>query len=113
MTAAMSVFEQFDVNCDINSKASRWEDYIDRYEDYCLSFDVTDEKRKRALLLHSAGVDVKKIHKALVIHILGENEDEYNKNRDTLNDYLMPKKNVEYEIFNKNRRITRYVLYTS
>ena len=30
MTAAMSVFEQFDVNCDINSQASRWEDYIDR-----------------------------------------------------------------------------------
>ena len=46
MTAAMSVFEQFDVNCDINSQASRWEDYIDRYEDYCLVFDVTDSKRK-------------------------------------------------------------------
>ena len=46
MSAAMSVFEQFDVNCDINSQASRWEDYIDRYEDYCLAFDVTDAKRK-------------------------------------------------------------------
>ena len=76
MTAAMSVFEQFDVNCDINSQAYRWEDYIDRYEDYCLAFDVTDAKRIRALLLHSAGVDVKKIHKTLVIHTPGENEDE-------------------------------------
>ena len=63
MTAAMSVSEQCDVNCDINSQASRLEDYIDRYEDYCLAFDVTDEKRKRALLLHSAGVDIKKIIK--------------------------------------------------
>ena len=42
MTAAMSAFEQFDVNCDINCQASRWEYYIDRYEDYCLAFDVTD-----------------------------------------------------------------------
>ena len=81
-------------------QASRWEDYIDRYEDYCLAFDVTDAKRKRALLLHSAVVDVKKIHKSLVIHTPGENEDEYTKTRDALNNYFMPKKNVEYEIFN-------------
>ena len=90
MTAAMSVFEQFDVNCDINSQASGWDDYIDRYEDDCLAFDVTDAKRKRVLLLHSAGVDVKKIHKTLVIHTPGENEDEYTKTRDTLNNYFMP-----------------------
>ena len=62
MTAVMSVFEQFDINCDINSQASRWEDYIDRYGYYCLAFDVIDAKRKRAFLFHSAGVDVKKIH---------------------------------------------------
>ena len=45
-------------------------------------------------------VDVKKIHKTLVIHTPGENEDEYTKTRDALNNYFMPKKNVEYEIFN-------------
>ena len=100
MTAAMSVFEQFDVNCDISSQASRWKDYIDRYEDYCLAFDITDAKRKTALLLHSAGVDVKKIHKRLVIHTPGENEDEYNKNRHALNNYIMLRKNGKYEIFN-------------
>ena len=54
----------------------------------------------RALLLHYAGVDAKKIHKTLVIHTPGENEDEYTNTRDTLNNYFMPKKNVEYEIFN-------------
>ena len=42
MTVAMFALEQFDVNCDINSQVSRWEDYIDRYETYCLVFDVTD-----------------------------------------------------------------------
>ena len=46
-----------------------WEDNIDCYEDYCLAFDVTDAKRKRALLLYSAGVDVKKIHNTLVIQV--------------------------------------------
>ena len=86
MTAAMSVFEQFDVNCDISSQASRWKDYIYRYEDYCLAFDITDAKRKTALLLHSAGA--------------GENEDEYTKTRHALNNYFMPRKNSEYEIFN-------------
>ena len=44
MTAAMSAFEQCDVNCDINSQASRLEDYIDSYKDYCLAFDGTDAK---------------------------------------------------------------------
>ena len=52
------------------------------------------------MLLHSAGVDVKKIHKTLIIHTPGKNEDEYTKTRDALNKYFMPKKNVEYEIFN-------------
>ena len=65
-----------------------------------MAFDVTDAKGKRALLLHSAGVDVKKIHKTLIIHTTDKNEDEYTKTRDALNNYFMPKKNVEYEIFN-------------
>ena len=99
MTAYMSAFEQFDVNCDSNSQASRWEDYIDHYGDYYLAFDVTDAKRKRALPLHSAGVDVKKIHKTLVIHTPGKNVDEHTKTRDSLINNFVPKKNVEYEIF--------------
>ena len=60
MAAVMSAFEQFDVICDINSQASRWENYIDHYKDYCLAFDVADAKCKIALLLHSAGVDVRR-----------------------------------------------------
>ena len=85
MTAVMSAIEHFDVNCDINFQASRWEDYIDRYEDYCLAFNVTDSKRNRALLLHCAGVNVKNIHRTLETHTPGENEDEYTKTRDATN----------------------------
>ena len=62
MTAAMSALNNLMLTV---ISASRCEDYIDRYEDYCLAFDVTDSKWKRALLLHSAGVDVRKIHKTL------------------------------------------------
>ena len=64
-----------------------------------MAYDVIDTKRKRALLLHSVGVDVK-IHKTLVIHNSGENEDEYTKSRDAFNNYFMPKKKVGYEMFN-------------
>ena len=63
-----------------------------------MAFDITDVKRKAALLLHSAGVDVKKIHKRLVIHTPDENEDKYTKTKHALNDYFMPRKNGEYEI---------------
>ena len=100
MATAIPVFEQFDVDTNINSLSSRWEDYIDRYNDYCLAFDIKNPERKKALLLHSAGVGVKKIHKTLAIEDPTGDDNVYSKTEQALNNYFMPKKNIEYEIFN-------------
>ena len=100
MATAIPVFEQFDVDTNINSLSSRWEDYIDRYNDYCLAFDIQNPERKKALLLHSAGVGVKKIHKTLAIEDPTGDDNVYSKTEQALNNYFMPKKNIEYEIFN-------------
>ena len=80
METAIPVFEQFDVDTNINSLSSRWEDYIDRYNDYCLAFDIKNPERKKALLLHSAGVGVKKM--CIVKNLL-------KKQRSNINDALL------------------------
>ena len=67
MATAIPVFKQFEVDTNINSLPSRWEDYIDRNNDYYLAFDIQNPERKNALLLHSADVGVKKVHKTLEI----------------------------------------------
>ena len=100
MATAIPVFEQFDVDTNINSLSSRWEDYIDRYNDYCLAFDIKNPERKKPLLLHSAGVGVKKIHKTLAIEDPTGDDNVYSKTEQALDNYFMPKKNIEYEIFN-------------
>ena len=100
MTGAMSAFEQFDVNCDINAKLPDGRITLIVMKIIAWHLMVLMQNTKKTMMLHSAGVDVKKIHKALVIHTPGENEDEYTKTRDVLNNYFMPKKNVEYEINN-------------
>ena len=100
MATAIPVFEQSDVDTNINTLSSRWEDYIDRYNDYCLAFDIQNPERKKALLLHSAGVGVKKIHKTLAIEDPTGDDNVYSKTEQALNNYFVPKKNIEYELFN-------------
>ena len=57
-------------------------------------------KEKKALLLHSAGVGVKKIHKTLAIEDPTGDDNVYSKTEHALHNYFIPKKNIEYEIFN-------------
>ena len=100
MTTAIPVFEPFGVDTNINSLSSRWEDYIDRYNDYCLAFDIKNPERKKALLVHSAGVGVKKIHKTLEIEDPTGVDNVYSKTDQDLNNYFIQKNNIKYEIFN-------------
>ena len=51
-------------------------------------------------MLHSAGVGVKKIHKTLAIEDPTGDDNVYSKTEQALNNYFIPKKNIEYEIFN-------------
>ena len=58
--------------------------------------DITDAKRKRALLLYQVGQQTHNIFDTLPDHGA---EDDYKTAVDTLSAYFLPKRNVAYEIF--------------
>ena len=66
---------------DPSSVGQRWTSWLRRFEIYLLAMDITDVKRKHALLLYQGA------------------EDEYKTAVDTLSAYFLPKRNVVYEIF--------------
>ena len=57
--------------------------------------DITDEKQKRALLLHHAGPSVDEIFDTL--ESTGEEKD-YKKAIDKLTEHFSPQKNIAYEV---------------
>ena len=71
----------FDPFTDPSSVGQRWTSWLRRFETYLLAMDITDVKRKHALLLYQGA------------------EDEYKTAVDTLSAYFLPKRNVIYEIF--------------
>ena len=64
-----------------------------------LAFAIQNPERKMALLLHSAYVGVKKIHKTLEIEDPTGDENVYSKTEQAMNNYFIPRKTNEYEIF--------------
>ena len=56
--------------------------------------DITDDNRKRTLLLHYAGEEVADVFETLV-----ETGNTYATAKQKLTDYFAPKKNTEYEIY--------------
>ena len=53
--------EAFDVLGDPNTTSQRWKQWVSRFELIVLAAAVSDDKQKRALLLHCAGPDVQDI----------------------------------------------------
>ena len=83
----------FDPISDPTSIGQRWKVWKRRFETYLVAIDVKDDKRKRALL-YQVGQETQEIFETLT----GTGED-YATAIEKLDQYFLPKKNVDYEIF--------------
>ncbi|XP_033110746.1 uncharacterized protein LOC117111846 [Anneissia japonica] len=72
----------------------RWERWLKRFDNFLIAKAITDDVRKRAMLLHLGGDDVFEISES---HTLAE--DTYAQTKEKLSAYFAPKRNIEYEIF--------------
>ena len=77
---------------DHRSLSQRWEKWTKSLDYYLRASGVTDQKQKRAVLLHLAGPDVQEIFETL--HNTGE---DYKTALEKRNEYFQPKRNIPYE----------------
>ena len=62
---SLPTFPTFPVHAESNTAGTRWEKYVKRLENLFIGFGVTDDNRKRALLLHYSGEEVADIFDTL------------------------------------------------
>src|SRR5664279_1884851 len=87
---------------DPTSAAQRWKRWSDRFDNLVVAMNVTDNKRKKALLLHLAGDAVFDIFEGLVLSDIADDADPavtnvYTVAKGALDAHFNPKKNVEFE----------------
>ena len=92
MAQGLPVFPSFSVRDP--AVDTRWKKWCARLENLLVGLDITDKKRKRALLLHYAGEEVNEI-----FDTLDGTGDDYASALSKLNDYFAPKKSTEFEIY--------------
>ena len=83
----------FDPKGDLNGISQRWKRWKRSFASYLTGKGVTDDKQKRALLLHAAGVDAQ-------IYFTMVSEEEifsFNTTMKALDDYFVPKSTVPFE----------------
>ena len=76
------------------SLSQRWKTWKRRFETYLVAINVTDAKKKRALLLYQAGEETQEIFDTLI-----DTGEDYDTAIEKLDEYFSQKKNLEYEIF--------------
>eukprot|EP00794_Sanderia_malayensis_P004155 gene4155-4710_t len=85
----------FDPDLDVGASVGpQWRTWLADFETFVIANDITDAKRKRALLLYQAGSRVREIFRQL--QDTREDKD-YQKAVDKLNEYFEPQKNRRYE----------------
>ncbi len=75
---------------DHRTLAQRWEKWTKSLDYYLRASGVTDQKQKRAVLLHLAGPDE-------IFETLPDTGDDYKTALEKLNEYFKPKKNIPFE----------------
>ncbi|XP_077983944.1 uncharacterized protein LOC144438677 [Glandiceps talaboti] len=105
MTADIGGLQAFDIKDDPHSTSQRWKKWRRAFELYLIGKGITADAQKRALLLHTAGLEVQEIYFTLV----GEDtEKEYKDTMKVLNDYFIPKANVPFK-----RHLFRQIVQSS
>ena len=95
-TSLVQGLPSFDPDTDLGASVGpRWKTWLADFVTFVIANDITDDKRKRALLLFQAGSRVREIFRQL--QDTGEDED-YKKAVDKLNEYFEPQKNRLNEV---------------
>ncbi|XP_006824607.1 uncharacterized protein LOC102801657 [Saccoglossus kowalevskii] len=94
MATALLPFPSFPVHDESTSIGPRWTKWVKRFETYLVAQGITDDKRKRALLLYSAGDEV-----ADIFDTLPDTGDEFKEALEALYKYFVPKVNKAYEVY--------------
>ena len=92
--AAMPTLPSFDAHGEPSTTALRWERWLQRFEGAMVGFGITNNTRKRALLLFYAGEEVENIFNTL--ENTG-NANDYDTAKTKLTEHFTPKKNPDYE----------------
>ncbi len=96
-TSLVQGLPPFDPDIDVEASVGpRWRTWLADFETFVIANDITDDKRKRALLLYQAGSRVREIFRLL--QGAGEDKD-YKIAVDKLNEYFEPQKNKLYEVY--------------
>ena len=82
----------FNPNGDSTGLGQRWKKWVKGFSIYLIAAGISDDEQKRALLLHSAGEDVREI-----VETLSSDTTTYAALTTALNDYFLPKQNKRYE----------------
>ena len=86
----------FEPRADPTNTSARWTKWLERFETYLVAANITNNARKRALLLYQAGSEVHEIFKTLPN--TGETDD-YDLAVTALTTYFEPDKNRIYQIY--------------
>ncbi len=94
MATNMPTLAPFDPHNEPTALSVKWGKWLKRYEGAMVGFNITGDKRKRALLLHYGGEQVQ-----AVFGILSDtgNENDYEKAKEALTTHFIPKQNPIYE----------------
>ena len=84
----------FDTKGDPNGISQRWKKWRRSFGLYLTGKGVTDDKQKRALPLHAAGIDVQEIYFTLASE---EESATFAETMKVLDDYFVPMSNVPFE----------------
>ncbi|XP_060552185.1 uncharacterized protein LOC132713564 [Ruditapes philippinarum] len=93
--AGIPPFPSFDIEADKSSAAHRWNKWVGRLENLLVGLNITNDGRKRALLLHYAGERVYDIYDAEK----GDTGTNYDETKKVITDYFAPKVNKQMEIY--------------
>ena len=92
--AALPFFPPFIPDSDPASTGPRWTKWVKRFENFLTAMNVTEPKRKRALLLHYIGEVAYDI-----FDTMSETGEDYDTAKEKLSGYFRPKKNINYEVY--------------
>ena len=88
--------QPFDPYTDPSSVGQRWKSWRRRFQTYIVALNVTDKTQQRALLLYQVGQATQEIFDTIPNNGA---DDDYKTALDKLDAYFLPKKNIDYEIF--------------
>ena len=82
---------QIDVTAS-STQDTTWKEWIDSLEMYFIAANITETKRKKAILLYTGGEELRKIHKTL-----NDTEETYEHTKEVLQAHFKLTRNITYE----------------